>query len=81
MLLRFRVAVARCRSVPTAPIRPLAWESPYAEGTAIEKAKRQKKKKKKRKEKENEVMLAHTSEVSIRQSFLFFGLSPHRQNR
>ena len=28
-----------------APIRPLAWESPYAVGVALEKAKRQKKKK------------------------------------
>ena len=30
----------------TAPIRPLAWESPYALKAALEKAKRQKKKKK-----------------------------------
>ena len=29
----------------TAPIRPLAWEPPYAAGMAIEKTKRQKKKK------------------------------------
>ena len=28
--------------VATAPIRPLAWEPPYAEGVALEKAKRQK---------------------------------------
>ena len=34
-----------------APIRPLDWESPYAMGAALEKAKRQKKKKRK-KEKE-----------------------------
>ena len=34
------------RPVATAPIRPLAWEPPYAEGAALEKAKRQKKKKK-----------------------------------
>ena len=27
-----------------APIRPLAWEPPYAEGAALEKAKRKKKK-------------------------------------
>ena len=32
------------RPVATAPIRPLAWESPYATGAAPEKAKRQKKK-------------------------------------
>ena len=36
------------RQVATAPIRPLAWESPCAAGTALEKAKRQKKKKKKK---------------------------------
>ena len=36
--------------VATAPIRPLAWEPPYAAGAALEKAKRQKKKKKKKKE-------------------------------
>jgi len=34
-----------CRLVATAPIRPLAWESPYAAGAAQEIAKRQKKKK------------------------------------
>ena len=28
-----------CRLVATAPIRPLAWESPYAVGVALEKAK------------------------------------------
>ena len=39
------------RLVTIAPIRPLDWESPYAMGTALEKAKRQKKKKRK-KEKE-----------------------------
>ena len=33
-----------CRLVATAPIQPLAWESPYATGAALEKAKRQKKK-------------------------------------
>ena len=33
------------RPVATAPIRPLAWEPPYAAGAALEKAKRQKKKK------------------------------------
>ena len=31
-----------CRPVATAPIRPLAWEPPYAAGAALEKAKRQK---------------------------------------
>ena len=37
----------RHRLVATAPIRPLAWEPPYAEGAALEMAKRQKAKKKK----------------------------------
>ena len=37
----------RVKLAATAPIRPLAWEPPYATGMALEKAKRQKKKKKK----------------------------------
>ena len=41
------------RPAATAPIRPLAWEHPFAAGAALEKAK-DKKKKKKRKEKEKE---------------------------
>ena len=32
------------RLAATAPIRPLAWEPPYATGAALEKTKRQKKK-------------------------------------
>ena len=35
------------RPAATAPIRPLAWEPPYAKGVAQEMAKRQEKKKKK----------------------------------
>ena len=38
-----------CRPAATAPIRPLAWEPPYAVGAAQEMAKRQKKKKKEEK--------------------------------
>ena len=38
------------RLAATALIGPLAWESPYATGAALEKAKRQKKKKEIRKE-------------------------------
>ena len=34
-----------CRQAATAPIRPLAWEPPYATGVALEKTKRPKKKK------------------------------------
>ena len=37
-----------CRLVSAAPIRPLAWEPPYAVGVAQEMAKRQKGKKKKK---------------------------------
>ena len=33
-----------CRPAATAPIRPLAWELPYASGAALEMAKRQNKK-------------------------------------
>ena len=48
MRLGSRVAVVLvCRLVTTAPIRPLAWEPPYAEGAAQEKHKKTKKKKKK----------------------------------
>ena len=32
-----------CRLAAVAPIQPLAWEPPYAKGTALEKAKRPKK--------------------------------------
>ena len=35
-----------CRLVATALIRPLAWESPYAAGAALEKTPQSKKKKK-----------------------------------
>ena len=40
-----------CRLVATAPIRPLAWEPPYAVGAALEKAKTKKKKRKKERKK------------------------------
>ena len=33
-----------CRLAAAAPIRPLAWEPPYAMGAALEKAKKKKKK-------------------------------------
>ena len=36
-----------CRLAPTAPIRPLAWEPPYAAGVTQEMAKRPKKRKEK----------------------------------
>ena len=37
------------RLVAPGPIRPLAWEPPYAVGVALQKAKKKKKKKKKKK--------------------------------
>ena len=39
-----------CRPAATAPIRPLAWEPPYAAGVTQEMAKRQKGKKERKKE-------------------------------
>ena len=44
------------RPAATAPIGPLAWETPYAAGAALEKAKRQKKKKEKEKKKERLIL-------------------------
>ena len=41
-----------CRPAATAPIRPLAWEPPYAEGVAQEKGKKIKKERKKKKTQE-----------------------------
>ena len=45
MQLRSGIAVTWlwCRLAVTAPIRPLAWDSPYAAGAALEKAKGEKK--------------------------------------
>ena len=39
-----------CRSAAIAPIRPLAWETPHAEGAALKRQKKKEKKKKKKKE-------------------------------
>ena len=47
------------RLVTATPIRPLAWEPPYAVGVALEKAKRQKKKKKKKVVKFGQTTLQH----------------------
>ena len=41
-----------CRPAATAPIRPLAWDPPYAAGAAL---KRQKKKKKREREREKRI--------------------------
>ena len=41
-----------CRPASVAPIRPLAWESPYAVGVALKKQKKKQKKKKKERERE-----------------------------
>ena len=45
------MAVAWRRLVASAPIRPLAWESPSAAGVALKRQKDKKKKKKKKKRK------------------------------
>jgi len=41
-----------CRLVATAPIRPLAWEPPYAMGSALKKGKKTKRQKDKKKKKD-----------------------------
>ena len=46
MQLRSHVAVAWCRPVATAPVRPLAWEPPYAVGSGPRKRQKDRKKKK-----------------------------------
>ena len=46
-----------CRPVATVPIRPLAWEPPYAAGEALDKAKRQKKNKTKQNKKNQKAHL------------------------
>ena len=51
MWLRSRVAVAVV--VAAAPIQPLAWEPPYAQGAALKSKKGKKKKKKEEKKNEN----------------------------
>ena len=52
-----------CRPAATAPIRLLAWESPYAAEAALEKAKRQNKKQKKKHHLAGEEMRASRDEV------------------
>ena len=49
------------RPAATAPIRPLAWEPPYAMGAALEKAKRQKQEEKIR-------FIAEINETEIKKS-------------
>ena len=46
-----------CRPAATAPIRPRAWEPPYAMGEALEKTKRQKHTHKKKKKEKKEVCI------------------------
>jgi len=48
MQLGSRIAVARARPVATVLTRSLAWEPPYAMGTALEEIKRQKTKQNKK---------------------------------
>ena len=44
MQLRSGIAMALVQAVATAPIRPLAWEPPYATCATLEKTKKKKKK-------------------------------------
>ena len=53
------------RPVATAPIRPLAWEPPYATGTALKRQKDKKKKRKKKMKKKNCVQLQKTKMMVI----------------
>ena len=61
-----RVAVALAGLVAIAPIRPLAWEPPYAAGEAQEMAKRQKDKKKKQQKKGKNKTCVKFSWVPVR---------------
>ena len=59
-----------CRAEATAPIRPLAWEPPYAVGAAQEMVKKDKKKKKK----ENQKKQARNNFPFYYMTFLFLFL-------
>ena len=54
-----------CRPAAAAPIQPLAWKPPYAEGAALEKAQKDKKEKKKKN-------CAKSQQVQIFQHFKSF---------
>ncbi len=62
------------RLAAIALIRPLAWEPPYAEGVALEKAKRQKKKKKEKKKEKLSLMFLRFSPccMNIEDTSFFF---------
>ena len=57
-----------CRPAATAPIRPLAWEPPYATSVALEKTKRPKKKKKKKRPLPTLITSLHFNSYSFLQS-------------
>ena len=70
------------RAAAIAPIRPLAWEPPYATGAALEKAKRQKKKKKKERERERDTKIKNTSitlpfEINIGRQIMVYCANKH----
>ena len=50
-----------CRPAATAPIGPLAWKPPYAEGAALEKTKKKTKKENERKKPKREETTEHTT--------------------
>ena len=52
------------RPVATAPIRPLAWDPPYAASVALKRQKKKKKKKKRKKEKKRKEKKARSHKLS-----------------
>ena len=62
------------RPAATAPIRPLAWEPPYAMGAALRRQKtkdKKKKKKKREREKDNQLLLAQKYDKTLAKIHLF----------
>ena len=55
-----------CRLVATAPIRPLAWEPPYATGSALEKTKKERKKKRKKEKQLSDLEIISLNEKGFR---------------
>ena len=49
-----------CRLVAVAPIRPLAWELPYASGSALKRQKKEKEKRKKKWTEQRKSTIIHT---------------------
>ena len=54
-----------CRLAAAAPIRPLAWEPPYAAGVPLKRQKKKKKRKKKKKERNWILTLSNTQKLIL----------------